>query len=47
MDPQKLAELRDKRKQLIDSAENILKTVTDGSGAFTPEQRADYDKVMA
>ena len=40
MDPKKLQEMRDKRKQLVDQADAILKQVTDGTGTFTAEQRA-------
>ncbi|MGD1146968.1 MAG: phage major capsid protein [Thermoanaerobaculaceae bacterium] len=47
MDPKKLQELRDKRKQLLDQADAILKQITDGTGAFTAEQRAAYDKALA
>ena len=46
MDPKKLQEMRDKRKQLVDQADAILKQVTDGTGTFTAEQRAAYDKAM-
>ena len=39
--------MRDKRKQLVDQADAILKQVTDGTGTFTAEQRAAYDKALA
>ncbi len=47
MDPRKLQELRDRRKQLLDQAEAILTQVTDGSGNFTTNQRSTYDRLMA